>query len=324
MPLDSVPWFVGGGAQHSPEVARLLAYAATSGSEGIVRASDLKVSATGTPSNMVQVSVGAGIILNRAVGGDLQSYIARMPTADQVAVAATTSSGGRSDLVVIQVEDPFMSGEPWQDPADPTVGPYVFTRVISNVPAGTTDLHDVSGYSGRSAITLARIDIPANTATITNSMIKDLRSMARVRTSRTMLLGSTDPGAQLTSSTFTGWPNVSDAFSVDIPSWATQMTAKLELLGGQTAASTSGQLRLVLNNSNDYTFGTYTYNYSAQTNQARQPVVVAGSIAIPSALRGTTASLRMSGMRDSGKSGYLFTVDSTYYIADIQFAEKPV
>lgn len=322
MPLDSVPWFVGGGAQHSPEVARLLAYSATSGSEGVVRSPDLKVVATGTPSAQVQVRVGAGIILNRAVGGDLQSYIARNPTATTVSVAATSSSGGRSDLIVLQVEDPFMSGEPWQDPADVTVGPYVFVRVIPNVPNTTTRLQDVAGYAGRSAITLARIDIPASTATITNAMIKDMRKMARRRSERQLLTGDADAGFALTSSTFTSWPAASSAFSIDIPEWATSMTAKLELLGGQTAAQVSGELRLVVNNG-DYIFGTYAYNYSAQTNQARQPVIVAGDLAIPSALQGTTATLRMSGRR-SGGSGNLFTVDSTYYLADVQFTEKPI
>lgn len=323
MPIDPVPWFVGGGAEHSPEVARLLAFSATSGSEGVVRSGDLKVAATSTPSGQVQVRPGAGIILNRAIGGDLQSYMARMPTADTVSVAQTTSAGGRSDLVVIQVEDPFMSGEPWQDPTDPTVGPYVFTRVISNVPSTATRLQDVPGYEGRSAITLARIDIPANTATITSSMIKDMRNMARRRSDRQLLTGDPGTGAALTSSTFTAWPPAATAFSVDVPDWATSMTARVEMLGGQTAAAVAGQLRLVLNDSNDYAFATYNYNYAAQTGQARQPIVIAGTIAIPAALRGTTVSLRPSGLRSSG-TGNLFTVDSAYYVADVQFTEKAI
>lgn len=94
-----------------------------------------------------------------------------------VAIAATGSAGGRSDLIVAQVEDPNMAGEPWQTPTNPAVGPYIFTRVIPNVPAGTTSLRPL-GYSGRSAIVLARVDLPASTGTVTASMITDLRELA--------------------------------------------------------------------------------------------------------------------------------------------------
>ncbi len=238
MPLDSVPWFVGGGAVHSPEVARVLAYAATNGNEGIVTSSDLRVTATGTPSSQVQISVGAGIVLNRAVGGSLQSYIARMPTSATVGVSATSSSGPRRDLVVLQVEDPYMSGEPWQDPADPTVGPYVFIRVIPNVPAGTTDIHDVSGYSGRSAITLARIDIPASTATITNSMITDLRTMANPRETTVEYTDFGTSTATLNSITGTLFPPYTP--SVPVPTWATYARITLTIAQLQATGNSTG------------------------------------------------------------------------------------
>ena len=321
--FDPVPWFVGGGAEHSPEVARLLAYAATGGGEGIATPSSLRVRATSTPSNQVAINIGAGIILNRAIGGTLQSYIARMPTTDTVTIAATTSSGPRTDLIVAQVEDPNMSGEPWNDPADPTVGPYVFTRVIPNVPSTTTRLQDVSGYEGRSAIALARVTLPANTATITNAMITDLRRMAKPRSERQMPDTSAAPAANnLTNSDFAFWPWANTPLTVDVPTWATHMIAKMEFLGGQTVGNAGGQIRLVLGTGSDlYPFGTYSYNYPDPLQKSRQPVVAAGTLALPASVRGTTQALRMQGLRSSG-TGNLFTVDSTYYITDVQFLER--
>ncbi len=242
MPLDSVPWFVGGGAQHSPEVARLLAFAATNGAEGVVLPGNLKVVATGTPSAQVQVRPGAGVILNRAVGGDLQTYMARNPTATTVSVAATSSSGARSDLIVLQVEDPFMSGEPWQDPADVTVGPYVFVRVIPNVPNTTTRLQDVSGYEGRSAITLARIDIPVSTATITNAMITDLRSVANPRETTVVAANLGTVTGTMDSTAYQAFPPYQPTLAV--PDWATYARIDVTISQVQAAGNSNGFVNL--------------------------------------------------------------------------------
>lgn len=218
MTWDAVPWFVGGGAQHSPEVARLLAYAATNGAEGIVSPGDLKVTATTVPSGSINVSTGECLIRNRAQGGAAQTYVGRNPTQDTVSVAATGSTT-RSDLVIAQIEDPFMPGEPWQEPEDVLNGPYIFTRVIPNVPPWATKVQDISGFAGRSAITLARIDIPANTGAITDDMIVDLRQVALPRQKRQMFVHSISQEAELKSTTDVQW--FSDEIAVDIPEWAT-------------------------------------------------------------------------------------------------------
>jgi hypothetical protein len=113
-----------------------------------------------------------------ALGGGSQSYAARMPTVEQVDVPPVTVEGPRSDLVIARVEDPY-GGETWPAPEDPTIGPYVFTRVIPDVPAGTTSIRDVDPDS--TAVTLARLDMPPGTTTITAAMVTDLRQLARPR-----------------------------------------------------------------------------------------------------------------------------------------------
>lgn len=238
MAMDPVPWFVGGGAQHSPEVARLLAYAATGGAEGIVSVGDLQVLPLSVPGQGVQVLPGAALIRQRGSDDTGQTYVARNASATTVSVTPTGSSGGRSDLVVVQVEDPTVAGEPWQDPADPKVGPYVFIRVIPNVPAGTTRLQDVSGYSTRSAVTLARIDYPASTGTVTAAMIKDLRKVARPRQLTGKNMSFPTGSNPMPTGSYSGWPT-GIGEQVDVPDWATKALVTANI-GGIYAPVNSG------------------------------------------------------------------------------------
>lgn len=330
MPLDPVPYFTGGGAQHSPEVMRTLAYAATGGKRGTVAPGDVKVRATSTPGGTVTVSTGAVVIPSRNATGANQSYIARMNTAETVAISPTTSSGPRRDLVVIQIEDPWVSGEPWQAPTTPATGPYVFTRVISNVPAGTTDLNQVSGYEGRTAITLARIDIPASTGTITDAMITDLRRVANPRSERAFY-PATPTTAQVSLIT-NGWRDfpATPITGVAIPSWATHAAIRVDTtiryVSGdgyanfQSFIGPAGQL------DSTTLFTDQQIDSTSGGGQYRQPLIMPsnGLWPIPTALRGTTAQIssRVRAINNSG--GIIGTSASDYYFADITFMERSV
>lgn len=330
MPLDSVPWFVGGGALHSPEVARTLAYAATNGKQGVVSPTDLKVTATAIPGGTVQVAVGAAVILNRNPTGANQSYIARMNTADTVAVAATSSSGGRSDLIVIQIEDPYVSGEPWQDPADPTVGPYVFTRVISNVPAGTTDLSKVSGYSGRSAVALARIDIPASTGTITNAMITDLRRIANPRSERQIISTTpTDYTATLDKNVWRAFPNKA-LTGIYVPEWATHAVIRAEsamkYISGDAYANFQGFLGPAGQQDGTTLYTDLVIDSTTGGGGYRQPFIMPsnGYWPVPAAIRGTTVQLTGRARAINNNGGQIGTGAQDYFFADITFLERSV
>lgn len=327
MAWDSVPWFVGGGAEHSPEVARLLAYAATGSAEGIVGPTDLKVVPLDVPGTSVTVQIGAALVLARSTGGAQQTYVARLPEADTVAIAPTGSSGGRSDLIVAQIEDPFMAGEPWQEPSDPTSGPYVFTRVISNVPAGTTRLQDVAGYEGRSAITLARIDIPASTGTITSAMIKDLRTMARPRTERQIVKGTLTTGTvTLSTSSWQNFP-ANPVTGLLVPSWATHAVIRVDTtirfvsgdgyfnLQSFLSTGTLDSTTLFADSIIDSTTGGGSY---------RQPLVVPsdGVWTIPASLRGKSAKITTR-VRGRASGGKIATGTEDYYFADVTFMERP-
>lgn len=331
MSWDSVPWFVGGGAEHSPEVARLLAYAAVGGAEGLVTPDDLKVTPLSVPGGGVQIAPGAALIRARAAGGALQTYVARNPTTDTVTIAATGSGAGRTDLIVAQIEDPFMAGEPWQEPTDPKSGPYVYTRVIPNVPAGTKRLQDVPGYSGRSAVTLARVTLPASTATVTAGMITDLRKLARPRSERRMSTsfpsGTRTEGNKLPTSGYAPWPlTTAQRPAVQVPEWATRIDIVLHVSGvlfqksGSTADTVAG-VRTA--------FGTTTPSENGIIIQdvadtdGRYSYTVIGSHAIPASMRGTTQYIEAQAVRTYGTGNWYADYQSAV-VVDWQFSEEAV
>lgn len=325
MTWDPTPWFVGGGATHSPEVARMLAYAATGGAEGIAEPADLKVLALAVPGGKVRALPGASLIRNRAAGFAQQSYAGRNPTEDVVDISPTTSAGGRSDLIVARVEDSSIGGQGWQPPADPTKGPYVFTRVVPNVPAGTTRLQDINAYSGHSAITLARVDIPASTATITQGMIVDLRKIARPRSQRFYDVdGAT--GGILTNTQQVRWPN--NTRDIDIPEWATHYVGKvgvhqLQQTGGNAYAS----LLAALGPDGSLQASSTTYLDSDQPSGSFQRVGVEVLIgnAIPVAWRGTRQRLQTIAQRldvPNNPGTFNTQLGSTQIEWDIQFVER--
>lgn len=328
MTWDPVPWFVGGGAQHSPEVARLLAYASTSGAEGIVGTADLRVRPLSVPGPSIRVGGGAALIRDSTSGMPQQTYVARLADEDVVEVTPTGSSGGRSDLVVARIEDPFVPGASWQDPTDPTVGPYVFTRIITNVPAGTTSVKDLGlGYS---AVALARIDLPASTGTVTSAMITDLRKVAIPRRERILLAGDITGSYRDTlnapdAANDEQWPDASVTdWYVDIPEWATHAYITFTLGGVATSGNLFGYMyaRLVDGGVSVDT-GAVRINTDGVGN-GRQTIHNADLVSIPSGLRGRDHVRVVGRGWTDGGTGEIALDNASVVSADIEFTEKPV
>lgn len=330
MSWDSVPWFIGGGAQHSPEIARLLAYAATSAAEGVVEPGDLKVSALSVPGASVNIAPGAALIRSRATGGAQQTYVARNPIQDSVSIAATSGSK-RSDLIVAQIEDPFMAGEPWQDPADPTVGPYVFTRVIPNVPAGTKSLQGISAYSGRSAIVLARVDVPASTAAITSAMITDLRSVAQPKNRQEAWVAVGPAGYGNTFATADGvWKTLATVTtSAQIPEWATRGLVRLSVSGlGVYGGEWRGHARVTITTSAG---AVSTREFAIAENATGVPspgtrlsLPLADFVGPLSAHAGKTATVKVEIRKAGGQPGLLSYGETTISAVDVSWLQEAV
>jgi hypothetical protein len=219
---------VGGGAEHSTNISRVLSYAAFGGREGIIGSTDLEVRALGVPGGTVRVAPGACAILNRAAGIKYEAYAGRLPVEDTVDIAPTTAGGGRTDLIIARVENPFITGEPYDDPPNPKVGPYMFTRVISNVPSGIKSVRELGlAYS---ALTLAKVTLPASTGTVQQSHITDLRVLSQVLRQREQNLIQPTSQATLFQSVNTVWP-WELVTPTDVPEWATHVYVHATITG---------------------------------------------------------------------------------------------
>lgn len=321
---DRVPWMMGGGnpgdppIQHSVNVARLLAYVAFGGDEGIIGPGDLRVLAATVPNGTVKVQPGACAVLNRGLNVNYEAYAARLPLVDTVSITPTGSGGGRSDLIVAIVMNPYQTGEPWPDPSPSSItngtAEFVKTMVIPNVPAATRTVAELNlGYS---AIALARIDIPANTGTITQAMITDLRQMSSVR-QKSVTKASHVTATTTLSGAFAYFP--SEALTtVEVPEWANVAFVK-----GQIGAVHRDAGNMWVDFKMDLRLGgtivqspvTSLDLYSGDAD--RNTLVVGGArLDIPAALRGKEATFGILGKNnaavvvrtDAGSASYDITI----------------
>lgn len=318
MAFDPTPWFVGGGAQHSPEVARALAYAGTRGSEGIAGLADLKVTAQSTPNGTVQVAPGGGLLLNRYPGGTGQSYSLRNATATNVTVTPTGSGGGRTDLVIARVLDPQYEGSA---PSDPTTFQYAYPTIIQGVPSGTLTAKELNlNYP---AIALAKITLPASTGTVTNAMITDLRKVAQPRRDRAMVTVFPSATVSVPTSAYASWPiDPSQRPLVAVPDWATRVDIVAHLSGvafAQTAgAQTVAGIRTGFGSTLPAQNGIIVQD--SGDSSGRYHYTLIGTHLIDSTLRGTNQYINLQAWRTAGSG--MWTADyQTSVVIDWEFSE---
>lgn len=305
-------WFIGGGAEHTQESARRLTYATTGGSEGVCGVSDLQVLPLETPGQGVRVVTGSALIRSNYVGGETQTYMGTVYVQEEVPTSPSSSTpGGRSDLVVMRVEDPFAAGSPWPEPApeDIATAQYIYIRVISGVPAGTTSLQSVPGHENDTAVALARIDFPPSTGTVTSGMIKDLRKVAQPRRADAYIARKVPTGSSGTANNVIGqWqvfpPNLTGG-QVVVPEWATWVELQAEWSGvwaGPGVAHVDSRVAMSLGGTH---LGTSTMGYfDNSANQKTLGLIALGGSAVPESFRGQTVyitpDIRLSADQQAG------------------------
>lgn len=323
MAFDSTPWAVGGGAEHSPEVARLLAYAATGGAHGIITPGDLKVQALAVPGGAVRVAPGGVLVRNGYPGGGQQTYVARNATEDQVAIAPTGSAGGRTDLIVARVVDPQYEGQP---PADPTAFQYARAEVIAGVPANA-DQAWLDANRIFPAEALARVSLPASRATVEAQHITDLRRLAQPCSVRVVEMGGPTPEVRQDTSNGVMWPDFRP--TVEVPEWATHVSMIVHLASvGHRDGDAHGTLAVTLGMAGQGQFRSANTFYDVDQPSGgyegqRHTFTVGGKGRIDDRLRGTVQVLGTEARRDTGP-GYLVTVQGTHVVYDVTFEEKAV
>ncbi|QWA26860.1 hypothetical protein KJK32_46965 (plasmid) [Streptomyces sp. JCM17656] len=227
---------------------------------------------------------------------------------------AATGGSARSDMVILRIEDPEYEGT-----LDPETDEVAYFDVISNVSSSATAIPD-----SRTAIPLARIDIPSSTSTITNAMITDLRKIANPRVERKVLTQSPSSlSSAIGSSTSYSYFSTAAGLSFAVPDWATKAIVKIDVspirydLGifwGRVGATFGSSLA--------------TQDVTLDDNQGsgarRIPAIVADTLTVPSAYRGTTQLLRVrASAMETGQTGRIYVDSGTTFAYDVQFEEAP-
>jgi hypothetical protein len=342
------PWYIDAEARHLAQQQRLLAYAAVEGKEGVLGEQHLAVTDLDTPGGSIQVLPGGYSILAKHLGGSFEAYVGKFVEAEQVSVNPTDSSGGRTDLVILRVENPYVSGSgSWSQPGDPLNGPYVHVRVLEGVPMATNSVQAVDG--SWSAITLARIYRPASTGIVQQSHITDLRSLAKLGGERIVIIDPPDepepPAPPISQQywtestpcqdfddledddrTFRNFPDEA-SWQVPIPSWATGCDVNA-LLNPEVTGNVYGEMRLVMNGNDDGGAipTEFNINYESHPGPIREVFMVGGTLAIPKSLRGKIVNMRLQArslVDDWAHNGHLHAGDGTRANIWINFKLNP-
>lgn len=234
MTFQSGVWAVDGN-QVPAGLARLQLQGATIGSQGVVGHLDCRVTANSPATSGIIISDGAVLILGQETDHQGTYWGFNLGNDTTLTIAATGGSP-RSDMIVTRAEDPTWSGTPWGGPAS---GQIVFPRVISGVSSTAT-----VAPAGMSAIPLARIDMPASTSVVQSSFIKDLRFVANPQRIMQMqsMQGAFVSGLTTTSATTPkNWPDGA-AWSIFIPSWATQIVTSWSVNEAQLQLGSTGNV----------------------------------------------------------------------------------
>lgn len=307
------------GALIDSATLRIAAYANAAGNEGIISKGDLKVTALDVPGNGVKVAHGAAIVLNRYQSSVDQAYVVSNVNVGILDSSQMPTAAGaqRHHLVVVTVGDPEFSqvGHPWMLATDPPAGQeqtfqYVRFHVIQNVTAAAaTTKAGARNYVknlGYPALALAGLTVPANTTTILDSHITDLRELANPRNSeRIEHLGAPGANHSLNSETWENWPS-SVFYDLDIPEWAVRAKITGFIEGAQLTKNGQAMLRVAFDDGGVTTATQINENGST----GRRGYNVGGEIAIPAEYRGTTRRIRVEGMVSNAASAGMLTTDA--------------
>ncbi|MER5642045.1 hypothetical protein ABT095_34550 [Kitasatospora sp. NPDC002227] len=305
MTLIQPPMMVHGGT-HPARAFRMMVRDLARGSQGVTEGNDLKVRPTATPGAAVRVGDGSAIVRGATFG---QGCYTQYNIGDAAVQVAPTAGTGRTDLLVLRVEDPEYEGS--RNPAVDQIG---YFQVIPNVSATAT-----TPPQGMTAIPLARITLPPNCQTVTDAMITDLRSIANPRRSRRIFTGFPKSDDNYTAGQNTPWPLASQ-WRIWIPDWATQTRIILQLNAVQVIGNGVWALQ-------GFQFGALTGETvvidSAMDYSQRINVVSADTLNIPADHRDTVQTLRSLITRSPGDGGQgLLQADvATTIVADVEFEE---
>jgi len=307
------------GNPESGNFLRLMLQSSTAGSQGIIGATDLLVTANTVPTSGVNIAGGACVVAGAetAFQGSYYGYNVGLDTSLTIA-----STGGtiRSDMVVVRAEDPTWSGSPWGNPAS---GQILFPRVISNVAAGLTTVP--GGYS---AIPLCRIDMPVSTSVVSQAYIHDLRQVAQpLRILQMQTAQGPGTAANWTVSTTPHAFPPGATWPVAIPLWATTMVVTWvlsDMLYNGASGWARGWIYPVFGasvSSPALSFPQTLVSLPTQTGGFRHTISGGATAAIGPSLRGTTQTMQFAQTTDGTNTGVCAADEGTQLAVTYEFQQ---
>jgi hypothetical protein len=295
--FQTAVWAVDGNTE-SGNFARLMLQSSTAGAQGVVGHLDCIVNATGPATAGIIIQPGAVVIYGAEAPYQGSYYGYNVGTDTTLSIAATGGSA-RSDMIVARAEDPTWSGSPWGAPAS---GQIIWPRVISGVASGAT-----TPPAGQSCIPLARIDMPASTATVQQSYIHDLRQVSQPQRIL-QAFAATGPAVAVASGSGSGvqaWPPVS--WSAQIPAYATNLVLmwslnELRWQGDTTVRSYAWPVFGSSVSSPVLTTQQSLVSFTPTNNEYRHTIGGGGNVSIPVSLRGTTQTIQFA-WQTAGNNG---------------------
>lgn len=300
---------------------------------GIVQKDDLKVSQLAVPGVGLLISEGVGLVLNDYQDDPNEVYVVSNPSTHTIPSAEmpAASPSARSFLLAVVVGDSDFSqaGHPWM-PSSPipeeqrATFQYVRPTLIQ-VSAGATALN--VPYP---ALILARVDIPANTTTITDGMITDLRALASPRQSQEIFVsGDVYNGSSVyipSATTFADWGAAQYSPTVKVPAWASRAILVAHINGVAVVDATvdiRGGMRAQLGSVSG---PTSMFDLPAnQVGSSRDNYMAGGNYNV-AAIAGTNAPLRIEGYQHAPVSPTvnqrLRLMSGSQIIYDVRFFEQ--
>ena len=329
MTFNKAAWAIDGALLNS-SLARTEVYSANSGAEGIVQSNDLVVSALDTAGNGVKISAGSALVLNRYRGylTTDEAYVVSNSSPHVATGLVSSSASAQAFLVAVVIGDPefAQTGHPWMSSSDPAPGTeatFAYVRPTL-IPCGPSDTALPDAYPAP-AVVLARVNLPANTTTITNAMITDLRKLARPRVQLNVGF-SAAPSSLNSLNTTSGWerfPNVAGIQSITIPRWAVKAKVMGFVEGARLDKAGVCRLQPYIEGTSLVGSVTNIDEYAPRNQKDRRTYNVGGEFDVTS-IRGQTVNISVRGQANAGNTGVLFSDGNTSVMLQVFFEEAPV
>lgn len=323
MTFNFAPFAVDG-ARTTSALARAAVYTTGGGRSGVTKPADMRVQPLAVPGNGLRVTSGTATILNHYQSDPSEVYTVSNPSTHIVTSEnmPPPAASLRYFLVCVVVGDPEFSqvGHPFMpgaiDPAAAAAFEYVRV-VLVPCSAGTTSFQSLGlSYPGYA---LARLELPANTSTVTGPMLTNLRDLAQARTYSELLISR--PNAEVRIDWDQNYVWFGPAPWVKVPPWATRMKCMVTLTAVVSNGNVYGQMRSLINGGP--TGGVQIYDING-AGGVRSNI----SLLIDADVRAYAGqSVEISTQGQSfipAATVYLAADVNTQYVHDVRFSEEPV